>query len=199
MNTCPLITHKVKLQNSRPSPITGEVMGDCEVCGAVKVGTRTATSGRSQIEACLKCIEKMGLEVNSSSTRKPTIAGSRTSNRRTSGGYGGVGKKGKDIMVRHSKVLRTDFASAIRSARENLGWDQRELAKRMAERVNIIQHTEGGKRPTDGVIKKFERILQIKLMVDRESEEETSVNRSQDRPLTMADLYEQAKKELRGD
>lgn len=199
MNTCPQITHKVKLQNSRPSPITGEVMGDCEVCGAVKVGTRTATSGRSQIEACLKCIEKMGLEVNAPSTRKPTIAGSRTSNRRTSGGYGGVGKKGKDIMVRQSKVLRTDFASAIRSARENLGWDQRELAKRMAERVNIIQHTEGGKRPTDGVIKKFERILQIKLMVDRESEEETSVNRSQDRPLTMADLYEQAKKELRGD
>ena len=36
-------------------------------------------------------------------------------------------------------------------------------------------------------------------MVEREAEEETKLNRSSDRPLTMADLYEQAKKDLRGD
>ena len=69
----------------------------------------------------------------------------------------------------------------------------------MAERVNIIQHTEGGKRPTDSVVKKFERILGIKLMLIRQVEEETPVSRSSDRPMTMADLYEEAKKELRGD
>ena len=69
----------------------------------------------------------------------------------------------------------------------------------MAERVNIIQHTEGGKRPTDSVIKKFERILDLKLMTDREPEEESDVHRSSSRPLTMADLYEQAKKEQRGE
>ena len=38
-------------------------MGVCEVCGPEKVGTRSARSGRTMIEACLKCIEKMGLEV----------------------------------------------------------------------------------------------------------------------------------------
>lgn len=118
---------------------------------------------------------------------------------RTSGGYGGIGQKGKDIMLRRSKVLRTDFSSAIRHAREENGWDQRELAKRMAERVNIIQHSEGGKRPTDAVIKKFERILDIRLMVERQSEEESTVQRSSDRPMTMEDLYEQAKREQRGD
>ncbi|MEE2759296.1 MAG: helix-turn-helix domain-containing protein [Candidatus Thermoplasmatota archaeon] len=174
-------------------------MGDCEVCGAVKVGTRVANSGRSQIEACLKCIEKMGLEVSNTPARRPPAVGQRTQKKRTSGGYGGIGQKGKDIMLRNSKVLRSDYPSVIRSAREEKGWDQRQLAKRMAEKVNTIQHTEGGKRPTDAVIKKFERILQIRLMVERESEEETSVNRSSDRPLTMADLYEQAKKDLRGD
>ena len=102
-------------------------------------------------------------------------------------------------MHRRSEVLRSDFSSAIRKAREKNGWDQRELAKRMAERVNIIQHTEGGKHPTDDVVKKFERILGIKLMQTRESEEETTIRRTTDRPLTMEDLYEQAKKELRGD
>ena len=102
-------------------------------------------------------------------------------------------------MHRRSEVLRGDFASAIRQAREEKGWDQRELAKRMAERVNIIQHTEGGKHPTDVVIKKFERILNIKLMQARESEEETQLRRTADRPMTMEDLYEQAKKDLRGE
>ena len=102
-------------------------------------------------------------------------------------------------MDRTSDELRDDFASTIRQAREDKGWDQRELAKRMAERVNIIQRTEGGKRPTDTVVTKFERILDIKLMVKREIDEETHVRRTSDRPMTMADLYEQAKKELRGD
>ena len=102
-------------------------------------------------------------------------------------------------MHRRTEVLRSDFSSAIRHAREQNGWDQRELAKRMAERVNIIQHTEGGKHPTDDVVKKFERILGIKLMQTRESEEETTIRRTTDRPLTMEDLYEQAKKDLRGD
>ena len=174
-------------------------MGVCEVCGAEKVGTRSARSGRTMIEACLKCIEKMGLEVKATPVRRPLNTSQRTPNRSTSGGYGGMGKKGKDIMVRNARILRTDFANTIRVARENKGWDQRELAKRMAERVNIIQHTEGGKRPTDAVIQKFERILQIKLMVEREAEEETKLNRTSDRPMTMADLYEQAKKDMRGD
>ena len=71
--------------------------------------------------------------------------------------------------------------------------------KRMAERVNIIQHTEGGKRPTDAVIGKFERILDIKLMVERSAEEETVIRKSSNRPMTMEDLYNQAKKEMRGD
>jgi|TARA_B100001540_G_scaffold10533_1_gene9285 uncharacterized protein (TIGR00270 family) len=174
-------------------------MGVCEICGAEKVGTRTARSGRTNIEACLKCIEKMGLEVKSAPVPRTVSTSQRAPIRSNSGGYAGKGKKGKDIMVRNARTLRSDFANTIRVAREKRGWDQRELAKRMAERVNIIQHTEGGKRPTDTVVQKFERILQIKLMIEREAEEETKLNRSSDRPMTMADLYEQAKKDMRGD
>ena len=48
-------------------------------------------------------------------------------------------------------------------------------------------------------MKKFERILEIKLMLIRQVDEETPVRRTSDRPMTMADLYEEAKKELRGD
>jgi uncharacterized protein (TIGR00270 family) len=144
-------------------------------------------------------MEKMGLDVVDDTSSGRHSSAQTTKSHKSSGRITGQRRKGKDIMQRRSEVLRSDFASAIRKAREEKGWDQRELAKRMAERVNIIQHSEGGKRPTDAVVKKFERILEIKLMESREIEEETSINRSKDRPLTMEDLYEQAKKELRGD
>ncbi len=172
-------------------------MGECEVCGAMKVSTRRVMKGRSTIESCQQCMQKMGIappEPNQQSVSPP-----KTSRQSGGGGYRGTGRKGKDIMVRRSNELRSDFSTAIRNSREQKGWDQKELAKRMAERVNIIQHTEGGKRPTDAVISKFERILGIKLMVERTAEEETVVRKSSDRPMTMEDLYNQAKKEMRGD
>ena len=173
-------------------------MGECELCGATKVSTRTAIRGRSSIEACNQCMEKMGLSAPEPSPMKQKSTQHRVgvSNPRGSSTKRG---KGHDIMNRRAEELRDDFGTIIRQAREEKGWDQRELAKRMAERVNIIQHTEGGKRPTDAVVTKFERILDIKLMVMREIAEESHIRRSSDRPMTMADLYEQAKKELRGD
>ena len=173
-------------------------MGDCELCGAMKVGTRSVMRGQTSIEACKQCMQRMGIalpEENQNNTPRLT----HQPKPKASGGYRGTGKKGKDIMVRRSKELRSDFSSAIRQAREAMGWDQRELAKRMAERVNIIQHSEGGKRPTDAVVNKFERILNIQLMVERTTEEETIVRSTKDRQMTMEDLYNQAKKEMRGD
>ena len=190
----------MKLEDQQPGAGAGDTMGDCDICGASKVATRSTKQAGSSIEACLKCMERMGIDVSEvTAPRTPSQPTIPASTRHNSGGYGGSGRKGKDIMLRRSEELRDDFANAIRNARENKGWDQRELAKRMAERVNIIQHTEGGKHPTDAVINKFERILEIKLMIIRDTEEETVVRKVSDRPMTMEDLYEQAKKELRGD
>lgn len=173
-------------------------MGDCELCGATKTGTRRAKMKRTWIEACKRCIDRMGLETESAPAPAPraTPATSQRARPRTSGGYGGLGTKGKDIMLRREKELRSDYANAIKQARTAKGWDQRELAKRMAERVNIIQHTEGGKRPTDAVIKKFERILEIELMVERAEEQESNVRNTTSRNMTMADFFDQAKKNL---
>ncbi len=167
-------------------------MGDCELCGAMGTGTRHARTGRTRVEACNRCIERMGLEVESLPTAR--VENPRTSKpARTSGEYARLGSKGKDIMLKQEKVLRDDFASTIRSARENSGLDQRELAQKMAERVNIIQHSESGKRPTDTVIRKFERILEIELMVVRDEDDERSVKRTSSRGLTLADFLDEAR------
>ena len=36
-------------------------MGECEVCGAMKVGTRSVLMGKANVHACMRCVEKLGL------------------------------------------------------------------------------------------------------------------------------------------
>ena len=61
-------------------------------------------------------------------------------------------------------------------------------AKRMAETINVIKSAESGKPPTDAVIRKFEMILGISLMVESTNEHESMVGRSgQSRGMTIGD------------
>ena len=164
-------------------------MGDCEVCGAMGVTTRSTKIGRSNVEACTRCSQKMGANT--------TIPSNTPQSRRSTPQRRHQKKRSRnDIMFRTEKELRSDFAKIILEARTEKGWDQRELAKRMAERVNIIQHTESGKRPTDDVIKKFERILGITLLEEHTHDAESKVTSTPDRPMTLADYFDKAKEEL---
>lgn len=36
-------------------------MGECELCGAVKVGVRQVRTGKTEVLACSRCIEKLNL------------------------------------------------------------------------------------------------------------------------------------------
>ncbi len=158
-------------------------MADCELCGAMKVSTRSVIMGRAEVQACKRCTEKLGLE------EKKTAPGlAQLNSKATSGGYGGIGKKGKDIMLRGEKELASDFSKRIIDARNKRGWDKRELARRMAEKVNIINNVESGKRPTDAVIRKLERTLDISLMVEASPDENRHVNTGQARGLTLGDF-----------
>ena len=97
-------------------------MADCELCGAMKVGTRAVIMGRAEVQACKRCTEKMGLQ-----EKKMAPGLSRVNNpNATSGGYGGIGRKGKDIMLRGEKELASDFSRRVTEARTAKGWDKRE-------------------------------------------------------------------------
>ena len=163
----------------------GGGMADCELCGAMKVGTRSVIMGRAEVQACKRCTEKMGLEEKKVA---PGLSKLRSGLNAKSGGYGGIGKKGKDIMLRGEKELASDFSKRVTDARTQKGWDKRELARRMAEKINIINNVESGKRPTDSVIRKLERTLDIVLMVDASPDENRHVNSGQARGLTLGDF-----------
>ena len=49
------------LMNYRLEHNLGETVADCELCGAMKVGTRTVIMGKAEVQACKRCSDKMGL------------------------------------------------------------------------------------------------------------------------------------------
>jgi uncharacterized protein (TIGR00270 family) len=164
-------------------------MGDCEVCGAMNVSTRRMLMGRAEVSLCTRCQEK------TSSKQKgvaPGLAIAQKARTFT------APRKSKDIMTRGEKELAPDFKQRITAARESKGWDKRELARRMAETLNVIQSSESGKSPTTSVIRKFERILGIELMVELSPDSERQIDASSGRGLTIGDFLNEARKDLDG-
>ena len=171
-------------------------MGSCELCGAVSVSTKRMSMHGTFVEGCIKCQEKMGYNPDTDQAAENVARVNKKTSAATSGGYGGLGTAGKDIMVRDGKELADDFPSIIREAREKRGWDQRTLALKMKEKINIIQRTEGGKRPGDYVIRKFEKILKISLLIDlSDLDVERTVGNKESRSLNLGDLINMARKE----
>tara|TARA_B100001996_G_C18247861_1_gene434072 strand:- start:144 stop:557 length:414 start_codon:yes stop_codon:yes gene_type:complete len=127
---------------------------------------------------------------------KPNVTGvpqtSNPGNVRGFGGYGGMGRAGKDIMVREEKELAPDFGTRVVEARRKKGIDQRELARGISERVNIIQRVERGQHPGDSVIRKLERYLDIELMVERTQDEQRKVGPGAGKSMTLGDFIQDA-------
>ena len=155
------------------------MMGECELCGAVKVGVKRVRTGKTEVAACTRCIDKMNLAPK---TEAPGIQRARSFASAPS-----PRKRKNDIMARSSKELADDFHKRIAQARAARNWSQQQLAKKMAETVNIIKSAESGKRPTDSVIRKFERVLSIDLMVERSANENRHINAGPSRGMTFGD------------
>ena len=157
-------------------------MGSCEICGAEKVGTRKVVMGRADVSACSRCIDSMNLEPVAS----PIVV--KQNNPGQTGGYSDASRRGKSPMARGERELVADFSSRITKAREKMGMDKRQLAMKLAEKVNVIQAVESGKWPTDAVISKLEKFFDIELMVPIVPEETSMVGQAPGRGLTIGDF-----------
>ena len=162
-------------------------MASCEICGSSRVATRRSTSGGRTVNACDRCMKAAGLRPDLTST-----GATPTEQVRTFGGYGGLGKAGKDIMVRGEKELADDWSKRVVEARRNRNIDQRGLARLISEKVNVIQRIEKGQTVSDQIIKKLERALNIELMVERELSETRTVGPKSGRSMTLGDYLQDA-------
>ena len=163
-----------------------QCMGACELCGAEGVSTKRAKIAKpvghnSILECCNRCIESMGLIVESA--RVPTYLPPTE----TQSSVSGKGISGVDIMTKDEVELANDFHSRIRNARKHRGLSQEDLAKQMNEKIAVIQKTENGIRPTDSLLNKFAKALDIKLFVESVSHAHTMVASDNDRQMTISD------------
>ena len=102
-----------------------------------------------------------------------------------------VRMSGPNIMHKSEMELAPDFHKRIRQSRENKGWDQREFARRMNERLNIVQKIENGNRPTDSLIKKIEKVLDVELMIESLAANSRQTTNQGSRNMTIGDAYEE--------
>ena len=171
-----------------------QCMGACELCGAEGVSTKRAKIAKpvghnSILECCSRCIESMGLIVEA--VRTPTYIPPTE----TQSSVSGKGISGVDIMTKDEVELANDFHSRIRNARKHRGLSQEDLAKQMNEKIAVIQKTENGIRPTDSLLNKFAKALDIKLFVESVSHAHTMVASDNDRQMTISDAKNSSESE----
>ena len=164
-----------------------QCMGACELCGAEGVSTKRAKIAKpvghnSILECCNRCIESMGLIVEA--VRTPAYVPPTE----TQSSVSGKGISGVDIMTKDEVELANDFHSRIRNARKHRGLSQEDLAKQMNEKIAVVQKTENGIRPTDSLLNKFAKALDIKLFVESVSHAHTMVASDNDRQMTISDV-----------
>ena len=158
-------------------------MGTCELCGSDTNQTQQAIASDVNVEACSRCIDSMSLELFESPFESP-----RAENPKTRQKHSGSTRRQHIPSVRGT--LLGDFHVRIRNERVSKGWQQKDLAMRMNERLNTIQRIENGSRPTDELVTKLEKVLGIALLGESNIEYDTQLSPGGGRGLTIADALE---------
>jgi putative transcription factor len=145
-------------------------MPQCEMCGAESSSLTTTKVEGAELELCDECSD-FGTEVrtessSSSSTKYSTSssASSSSSGSSSSGGSTSSGGSRRRDMFDDMDEIVADYDERIRSAREQRGLSQEELAQELNEKASLIRKLERGDMlPSDEVQTKLERELDISL------------------------------------
>lgn len=161
----------------------------CELCGKDVARTRTVSVEGTSLMACNDCA-RFGTELTGPVPvrgRGNPIVAERLEKRQRR-------MTERDVYaVTTPEELVPDFSERIRHAREERGWKQVDLGAKINERASVIAKLEAGAMiPSDSLIRKLEKTLEIKL---REKVEPVAVKRESARtPLTLGDLMKFEKK-----
>lgn len=168
-------------------------MPQCEMCGAEKSSLTTTKVEGAELELCDDC-KDFGTEVktepSSTSTSKystSSSSGGASSSTSTSGGGGG-GRR-RDMFDQMDEIAG-DYDQRIRTAREDEGLSQEELANELNEKASLIRKLERGEMlPSDDVKSKLERRLGLSLS-EGSDDEEASWESDSSMTQTLGDVVE---------
>jgi putative transcription factor len=143
-------------------------MPQCEMCGAESSSLTTTKVEGAELDLCDECSD-FGTEVRTESSSSSSTKYSTSSSSSSSSASGGTGSSGggssrrRDMFDDMDQVV-TDYDERIRSAREDRGLSQEELANELNEKASLIRKLERGDvLPSDEVQTKLERKLDVSL------------------------------------
>ena len=144
-------------------------MPQCEMCGAERASLTTTKVEGAELELCDDC-EGFGTEVRTESTSSgaskysTSSSSGKSSTSSSSGGSSSSSRRRRDMFDDMDEIAG-DYDSRIRSAREERGLSQEELANELNEKASLIRKLERGDvLPSDAVRKKLERKLDVSLV-----------------------------------
>lgn len=167
----------------------------CEMCGKEVPRLRKVQIGASVLEVCNECA-KFGSDIAMEAAKgEPITSGTAAiaapPQPRT---YDPTPRRQRDALSRGDLELVEDFSKRISKARQGKDWTQDDLAKRMNEKKSVVSRLETGEmRPTEKLIKKLEKELDIKLKERMEFQVETSKKTVGTGGVTLGDLIKMEK------
>lgn len=138
----------------------------CEMCGETIRGTaKLVRVEGAELQVCTKC-EKFGTEVQQvrrTDIVRPSAAAPRPG--RTVTAAVPADRRKRDLFDYMEGEIVEDYAARIRKARMEKGLSTKDLAMQIKEREHLIKKIENGELiPEEGVRKKLERVLEIRLI-----------------------------------
>jgi putative transcription factor len=151
----------------------------CEMCGdTIRGAPKLVRVEGAELSVCSKC-EKFGTEVQQ--VRRTDL---RAPQKGTAARQAPV-PPGRAAQVRHKRDMFDfmegdvvdDYAARIRHAREEKGLSQKDLAMQLKEKEHLIRKIENSELiPEEGVRRKLEKALGIRLIDAMISEDEKKVS-----------------------
>ena len=158
----------------------------CELCGSDVPRTKLVMVEGAAVSSCPKC-EKYAssgaVKTKEGKVMLPSVA-DRLGNRERR-------MRQRDVLTRGEKELVFDYHLRVRKGRQKVSMSQDDLAKSLNEKKSIIVKIENGDiRPTDKLIAKLERALDISLKeyLETDEDDDQASNQQQSKGMTLGDF-----------
>nr|MDO8080616.1 multiprotein bridging factor aMBF1 [Candidatus Freyarchaeota archaeon] len=170
----------------------------CEVCGQKIIGkAKKVIIEGANLVVCENCARfaDSSLKISTKQPQKPKISKIASTQKIMAVKKPKTRSVVKKDFFSNSYELLDDYMDKIRIAREEKGLSHEELAKKINERVSIIKKIETGKmHPSEILIKKLEKELQINIYAPLDSKGVAVGSKEYRKGLTLGDVVKIKKK-----
>jgi len=137
----------------------------CELCGKIDKTFPVLIEG-VELNVCSMCAKHGKI------LKKPVIAK----------------KKEKIVAEEQEEEIVKNYAELIKKKREEMNLTQEEFAKKLNERLSVMQNIENGSlKPSIEMARKFERVLGLKL-IEQIKTQKISFGKMSSEKLTIGDI-----------